>query len=81
MATHVPRRSAVEGLGSVVPALTVAAHEEDLVLDVAIVLAAVVEVVEPVLKPLPLGLLARGVEVLVSGVRPLDQTEVDSGLG
>lgn len=62
------------------PALTVAAHEEQLVLDAVALAAARVQVLDPVVETLPLGLDALGVEVLVRWVRPVDKTKVDRSL-
>jgi hypothetical protein len=58
MKTHVPGRSTVVSLGSIVPALTVTAHDEDLVLGVLASLA--VEIVDVLFEPLPLGSIALG---------------------
>jgi hypothetical protein len=79
--THVPGGSAIEGLGSVVPALAVAAQDQNLVLDVATFLAARVQVLDPRLKALPLRFLAVCIKALVRRVFPVDQAEVDGGLG
>lgn len=62
------------------PALTMATHEQQLVLDAVILAAARVEVLDPVVETLPLGLDTLGVEVLVRWVGPVDETKVDRGL-
>ena len=79
-AAHIPGRSPVEGLGGVVPALAVAAEEEELVVRGTVIVAARVQVLHPALESLPLRLLTIGVEALVGRVVPLQQAEVDLGL-
>jgi hypothetical protein len=79
--THVPGGSAVEGFGSIVPAFAVTAHEQNLVLNVGLFVAPRIQVLDPRFKALPLRLLASCIKALIRRVCPVDQTEVDSGLG
>lgn len=74
--TYVPGRSAIVGLGGVVEALAVAAHDHDLVSHIAVLAAAVVEIRDPAGEALPLGLGAVLVVGLVRGERSLNQTKV-----
>jgi hypothetical protein len=64
-----------------VPALAVTAQDENLVLNVAALLAARIQVLDPRLKALPLRFLASCIKALVRRVCPVDQAEVDGGLG
>lgn len=75
--THVPGGSAVVGLGGVVPAISVAAHEQELVLGgAAVMVGARVEMGDPVVEALPLRLGAPGVEGLVCRVVPVNEAKV-----
>lgn len=57
-------------------ALTVAAHDHDLVSHIAVLAAVVVEIRDPAGEALPLGLCAVLVVGLVRGEGPLNQTQV-----
>lgn len=91
--THVPGRSAVVGLGGVVPALTVTTHDEHLILGVLGRLS--VKLVDILLEAFPLGLVALGPISLggllalpldglalgVAGVGAVQEAKVPVGLG
>lgn len=74
--THVPRRSAVKGLGGVVPSLAVAAHEEHLVSGLLVPSALLVQRVDIVGKALPLSLLVTRVELGIGGICPVEEAKV-----
>jgi hypothetical protein len=79
MWTYVPGGSAIEGLRGVVVALTVAAEEEHLVLDVLVRL--LVQLLDLVVEAFPLSeVLAIVLELLVGGVGAVDEAKVDSSL-
>lgn len=62
------------------PALAVAAHEQELVPDIVPGAAPGVEVRDVLLEALPLGLCALGVEAGVRRVRPVQEPEIHRGL-
>ncbi len=79
--THIPGGCAVEGFGRIVPALAVPSHKQNLVLNVGFFAAPGVQGLDPRPKALPLRLRASWIKALVRRVCPVDQTEVDRGLG
>jgi hypothetical protein len=78
--THVPRRSAVIGLGGVVPSLSVATHEEHLVSGLLVLFAILVQRVDVIGEALPLSLLVMRVELGISRIRPVEEAKVLAGL-
>lgn len=53
-----------------------AAHHQDLVADIAVLLAIVVEVLDPVGEALPWLLGAIGIELAIRGILSVDETKV-----
>lgn len=78
--THVPSRSAVEGLGGVVPSLAVATHEEHLVSGLLVLFALVIQRIDIIGKALPLSLLVMRVELGIGRISPVDEAKVLVGL-
>ena len=79
--TYIPGGGAVEGFSRVVPSFAVPSHKQNLVLHVGLLVAPRVQMLDIRLKALPLRLRTSCIEVLVRRVCPVDQAEVDSGLG
>ena len=73
--THIPSRSTVVALCRIVPSFTMAAHIENLVLNIAFTVA--VKLVDVVAKALPLCLLAMRVILLISRVCTVDQSKIN----
>ena len=76
--TYVPSGVAVVGLGSVVPALAVAAQEKNLVLDIAV--RVLVQLLHLVVEALPLSERLGILQLMIRRIGAVDETKVDCGL-
>lgn len=77
--TYVPGRSAIEALGSVVPTLTVATHNKDLITD-PVTTSIAVEVLDILGETLPLSLVTLARVLGVSGISAVQEAKVPLSL-